>query len=117
MQYFTTSVVSFLAVLSLAAAGPGSIKVRNRGGNMATFTLDYDMNGQRESKSSGNFPLDVNKEIQIPNGATNITLKVEEYWSYPLKTTVFTKSFNSPVRKCYKIEGTTFSPLWKEVAC
>ncbi|KAK7590706.1 hypothetical protein V9T40_002319 [Parthenolecanium corni] len=117
MQYFTISFISFIAVLSLAAADPGFINVHNSGSYVATFNMDYDMNGQRESESSGNFPLDMEKEVQIPDGATNINLKVEEYWSHHSKTTVFTKSFNSPVCKCYKIEGTTFSPLWKEVAC
>ncbi|KAK7602824.1 hypothetical protein V9T40_006798 [Parthenolecanium corni] len=117
MQYFTISIVSFLAVLSLAAAGPGSILVRNGGGYVAIFNVDYDLNGQRKSEDSGQFSLGVNKEIQIPNGATNIYLKVEEYWFFASRTTVFTKSFDSPVHKCYKIWGTTLSPLWEEEAC
>ncbi|KAK7605188.1 hypothetical protein V9T40_007046 [Parthenolecanium corni] len=88
-----------VAFAAYAAAAPGSIKVRNTGGYTAVFRVEFDHGGKKESRSSGDFTLGVNKAITIPDGAKNIFVKVEEYWIGRQKTTVFTKSYSSAVTK------------------
>ena len=117
MQSLQIVAILLVAFAAYAAAGPGSILVRNSGGYVAVFNADYDMNGQRHSKSSGKFSLGVNRDIQIPDGATNVYLKVEEYWFPGQKTTIFTRSYPYPVTKCFKIWGTTLNPKWAEENC
>jgi len=94
----------------------GSILVRNEGGDVARFSVSYTLNGQSFTKDSGNFTLGVNASIAIPAGATDIHVKVEEMWGYGWST-IFTKNFDAPGTKCYKIYGTTLDPKWEETAC
>ncbi len=104
-------------VRHLEAEKGGSIHVRNNGGYVARFSISYVLEGQGFSKDSGNFTLGVNKEIDIPAGATDIHLKVEEAWFIASWSTIFAKTFAEPVTKCYEIHGTTLRPGWKEVPC
>jgi hypothetical protein len=94
----------------------GSILVRNEGGYVARFSVSYDLNGQEFTKDSGNFTLGVNASIEIPAGATNIRLKVEEMWGFGWST-IFNKTFPEPVTACYKIYGTTLDPKHSEISC
>ncbi|QNP68858.1 hypothetical protein IAG44_04915 [Streptomyces roseirectus] len=100
-----------------ARAESGSFLVRNDGGYVATFDVAYDLDGRRTTEKSGNFTLGVTKELEVPAGATNIDLKVEEYWLPALKTTIFTKHFESPVTECYSIWGTTLAPAYRQISC
>lgn len=59
----------------------------------------------------------MNKEVALPDGATNISLKVEEYWFVGSPATIFTEHFDSPVTKCYSIYGTTLNPRYDEISC
>lgn len=101
----------------LEASVAGSITIRNTGGYVAKFSITYDYQGKEVTKSSGKFSAGVNKTLEIPEGATNIYLKVEEYWFISSTTTIFTKKFPAPVTKCYKIWGTTLNPKWEETDC
>ncbi|MFM9615698.1 hypothetical protein [Streptomyces niveiscabiei] len=116
------SLTAALAVMSGAFATPaqaasGSLSVRNYGGYVARFTVAYDLHGTRQSEDSGDFTLGVNKQVAVPDGATNIDLKVEEYWLPGLLTTIFTKHFNTPETRCYRIHGTTLAPGYEETSC
>ena len=95
----------------------GSFSVLNNGGYVAKFTLSYNLNGQQKYEDSGDFTLGFTKEIRIPDGATNVVASVQEYWFYNALTTIFTESFDGPVRKCYKIWGTTLSPQYGSIDC
>ncbi|KAK7603307.1 hypothetical protein V9T40_003306 [Parthenolecanium corni] len=117
MQSFKIVAVLLVAFAASAAATTGSISVYNNGGYVAIFNVDYDLNGMRKTESSGKFTLGVTKEISIPEGATNVYLKVEEYWFIGSLTTIFTKTFDGPVHECYKIWGTTLSPSYAEQNC
>lgn len=94
----------------------GSITVRNSGGYVARFSVSYKLNGHEFTKDSGNFTVGVNKSIMIPQGATDIFLKVEEMWGFGWST-IFTKSYPGPVTKCFKVYGTTLNPKWEEIDC
>lgn len=111
-----TIALVFLAIISSTLAASGFIMVRNEGGYVALLSVDYDLNGQRKS-DSGQFTAGVNKEVKIPEGARNIFVKVEEYWFISAKSTIFTKSYNEPVSKCFKIWGTTLAPHYGEISC
>lgn len=117
MQSLKIVAILLVAFAAYAAAAPGSIKVRNTGGYTAIFHVDYDYGGKRQSQSSGDFTLGVNKAISIPDGARNIFVKVEEYWIGRQKTTIFTKSYSGTENKCFKIWGTTLGPKYSEENC
>ncbi|KAK7603308.1 hypothetical protein V9T40_003307 [Parthenolecanium corni] len=117
MQSFKIVAVLLVAFAASAAAGTGSLSVYNSGSYVATFDVEYYLNRERKSESSGKFSLGVTKEISIPEGATNVYLKVQEYWFIGSLTTIFTKSFDGPVHKCYKIWGTTLNPSHAEQNC
>jgi hypothetical protein len=105
------------AVLAhMEAEKGGSFHVRNGGGYVAKFSVTYKLHGQDFSKDSGTFTLGVNKAVDLPAGATDIHLKVEENWAFGWST-IFTKVFSEPAVKCYEIHGTTLNPKWKEVSC
>lgn len=101
----------------LEADTGGSILVRNDGGYVARFSVSYTLDGQRFTKESGDFTLGVNKEVEIPAGATDVALKVEEAWFIASWSTIFAENFDGPVSKCYKIWGTTLDPAWEEIEC
>lgn len=104
-------------VKHLEAPVAGSIKVRNEGGYVARFSVEYTFDNRSVTKHSGDFTLGVNKDLTIPEGATNIYLKVEEYWFIGATSTIFTEKFDTPVTKCYKIWGTTLDPHYAEIPC
>jgi hypothetical protein len=103
------------ALNAFANATPaGSIIVRNEGGYVARFKVQFVIEGKTITSDSGNFTAGVNKSVDIPSGATSIYLKVEEAWFINSWSTIFTKNFDSPVEKSYTISGTTLNPSWKE---
>lgn len=101
----------------LQAGTAATILVRNNGGYVARFSVSYDFKSKSFSKDSGDFTAGVNKSIEIPAGATNINLKVEEAWFINSWSTIFTKHFAAPAQHCYEITGTTLNPGWKEISC
>jgi len=100
-----------------AEAASGAVPVRNEGGYVATFSVRYDLRGERRTESSGDFTVGASKQVALPGGATNIDLKVEEYWFPGSLTTIFTKHFATPVTQCLRIYGTTFNPGCQEIGC
>lgn len=103
-------------VAHMDAEQGGSILVRCEGGYVARFTLSYTFNGEEFSKHSGDISIGVNKSESIPEGATNIYLKVEEMWGFGWST-IFTKNYSAPVTECFKVYGTTLSPKYAQISC
>ena len=93
----------------------GFITIRNSGGYVAKFTVEYTEGGHRVTKDSGKFTVGTNESVPIPEGATDIFLKVEEYVFFGSTSTVFTERFSGPVKKYYKIWGTTIAPNHCEI--
>ncbi|MDR8391289.1 hypothetical protein NC796_09085 [Aliifodinibius sp. S!AR15-10] len=100
----------------LDAEPGGSILIRCEGGYVARFTVSYKYKGKEISKHSGDISIGVNKSISIPEGVSDIHLKVEEMWGFGWST-IFTKNFDSPVTKCYKVYGTTLNPKYSKIDC
>jgi len=91
----------------LEAGVAGSITVRNEGGYVAKFSISYVFQGKELTKESDKFTAGVNKTLEIPEGASKIYLKTEEYWFIGQTTTIFTQKLDTPATKSYKIWGTT----------
>jgi hypothetical protein len=101
----------------LEATSCGSITVRNSNGWFtAKLTISYTFEGHTYSRDVKNITIGVNKTIDIPCGATDISAKCEEMWGFGWST-IFNLHFDTPVTKCYEIWGTTLSPHYKEVKC
>lgn len=107
-------VISVLAFALTAADDGGFVKIHNRGLYVAIFSVSYDLNGKPVSKSSGPFWMFHHRTIEIPEGATNIRVKAEEYWFFKLKATIFEEQYDKPGSHCYKVYGVTFAPTWKK---
>lgn len=112
-------IVAILLVVSTAyaEAKSDSIVVRNAGNYVAVFTVNYNLNEELKFESSGDFRSGTNKKIEIPEAATNIYVKAQEYWFIGSKTIIFTRSYPGPVQKCFKIGGTTPNPSYAEENC
>lgn len=95
----------------------GFIQVKNTGGFVAKFDVSYTLNNKEVSSSSGNFTAGTSKSIIIPDGATNISLKIKEEYFISSWSTVLTATFPSPVNKCYEVYGTTLDAHAKEIQC
>ncbi|KAK7605190.1 hypothetical protein V9T40_007048 [Parthenolecanium corni] len=117
MQSFKIAAILLVAFAAYASAKDGYVSVNNNGGYVAAGQVQYDYNGSRQSESFGDFSLGVTKSIRIPDGATNIYVKVEEYWFINSLSTIFTESFATPPEKCYKIWGTTLNPKYSTINC
>lgn len=95
----------------------GSITVKNTNGwYSAKLTVSYTFEGQGFSKEVKDITIGVNKSIDIPCGATDISAKCEEWWGFGWST-IFNLHYAQPVTKCYEIWGTTLKPEYKEVPC
>lgn len=100
---------------ALAGESSGSIVIRNEGGYVAKFRVDYLLNGERLEAESGSFTLGVSTDIQIPAGASDINLCVKEAIFINTWSTIFTENFAEPGHYEYEISGTTLNPSWKKI--
>ena len=101
--------------LSAAANGDsGYISVYSTGAYVAKFTLDYTFNGTRMSQESDSITAGVTKTLDIPAGATDITLHVKDAVFFGAWSPIFSKHFDTPVCKKYHIWGTTLDTDWEE---
>lgn len=98
------------------AAG-GSILVKNDGGFVAHFSVEYKEGGKSITCNSGDFTLGTSRAIRIPPGATDIFVKLQEEWFINSWSTVCTFSFDNPVSKCYELSGTTLNANCHEIPC
>ena len=109
---------SYINVLILCGsystvAMSGSITVRNMGGYVAKFYVEFTVNGQRYTRHSGVFSLGVNKAIELPAGSTDIVVKAEEMWGFGWST-IFVKNYAYVVTKSFELGGTTLDPSYNE---
>ena len=93
----------------------GSIIMRNDGGYVACFYVKYTKaDGTHETKSSGEFTLGVNREIDLPPGSTDIVVKAEENTGFKWST-IFVKEYSEPVYRYFQLKGTTLDPYYRIV--
>ncbi|XP_044020577.1 uncharacterized protein LOC122860715 [Aphidius gifuensis] len=116
MQHLIKIFVLF-CVIATALARSGSITVKNGGGYVALFSVEYTKDGKRQSAESGDFTAGVSKTIQIPDGARDVFVKAEVYWFIASRAVIFTKHYDGPEQKCFKVWGTTLNTAWDERNC
>jgi len=85
---------------------PGSISAKNGGGFIINFSVTYELNGAWKTEESGNFTLGRTLNIQIPEDAKNIKLKVNLV-SFSTSV-IFEEKFDKATLKCFKVWGTIF---------
>ena len=100
---------------SAANSSSGWISIENEGGYVAKFDVSYMQNGKRITEESGDFTAGVTKVIDIPSDATDIVLHAWDAWFIKSWTEIFSKHFDGPVRKKYKVTGTTLHPDYEEL--
>ena len=99
---------------------PGSIVVTNKGVFTARFSVSWQQASQAVTKQSGSLLALAAGNIDIPVGATNVLIKVDIMTApWPAETwrTVATYDCDTPVKRCYEVSGTTWSPVIKEIDC
>ena len=114
MNYVPAPANDGVACLFAGANDSGYISVYSTGVYVAKFTLDYTFNGVRMSQESDSITAGVTKTLDIPAGATDITLHVKDAVFFGAWSTIFSQHFDTPVCKKYHIWGTTLDTGWEE---
>jgi hypothetical protein len=94
---------------------PGSISVKNSGGFVASFSIQYKQGGEIRNEESGEFSLWVRKVLPLPADATEIVLTVQIAIFIKTWSVVATRRFDKPVTKSFELAGTTSNPVCKEM--
>ena len=83
--------------------------VKNSGGFVARFEVDYDRNDIRLHTHSGNFTAGTQKCIGVPEDASNMMVSIQEEYFIASWSTVCQKSFDTPVNIDATVKGTTLN--------
>ena len=108
--------MSLRAGNSASDASVGVISISNSGGYVAKFTLSYSLDGKRYSKESDNFTSGITKSMEIPAGATNVVVTAMAAWFIASWNEIFSKKFDGPVVKKYRVSGTTLNTSYEEIS-
>ncbi|GHO87410.1 thiol-activated cytolysin C-terminal domain-containing protein [Dictyobacter formicarum] len=100
----------------VSQAAPGVITVHNQGGYIARCTIEYDLNGQHQTQSSGNFTSPGTISVPLPIGAANVHVKCEEETGLvgELWKTILDQRYASTVTRSFTLTGTTLNPSFSE---
>ena len=100
---------------NVADSSSGWISIENEAGYVSKFDVTYTLSGNRVTKESGKFTAGTTKVVDIPAGATDIVLHAWDEWFICSWTEIFSKHFDAPVCKKYKVTGTTLNPHYEEL--
>ncbi|KEI00847.1 hypothetical protein IRP63_04515 [Clostridium botulinum] len=92
------------------------VKIKNSGWYVAQFYLSYYFQGQQVRKDSGLFYIAQTHQLDIPQGASNIHLKVIAR-SFGNFVTVYNSNIPSTSSSCFIMSGTILNPSIKQVTC
>lgn len=96
---------------------PGLVIVKNDGGFLARFAVDWRQSGRADRGESGSFPVVAAKSIGLPAGASDITLTIEIMtFPPPFETwkVVSVHAYISAPRVSFRLSGTTIDPVVEE---
>ena len=93
----------------------GKITIKNEGGYVAKYTVTYTYNGEQVTKESGSFTAGFSRSIDIPAGAYDISLHAYDAWFFNSWNVIFSKHFNEPETRKYKVTGTTLNTSYEEL--
>jgi hypothetical protein len=97
---------------------PGLVMVKNDGGFIARFAVDWRLSGRPDRSESGNFPVAAAKSIGLPAGATDITLTIEIMtFPPPFETwkVMAVHSYRAAPRVSFHLSGTTIQTVIEEI--
>ncbi|WP_135507015.1 thiol-activated cytolysin C-terminal domain-containing protein [Roseovarius aestuariivivens] len=103
------AVAAALAIPTASHAADSRVCVKNEGGFVARFEVDYTENGKKIHNHSGDFTAGVQKCIRAPEDATNVFVSVQEAWFINSWSTVCEKGFNAPQDVNVTVSGTTLN--------
>lgn len=95
-----------------STSNAGSVIIRNTGAYVAKFAVDFDLNGTRCHRTSGDFTAGVNKEIDIPADATNIKVQAYAAVFFGSWSSIFAETYSKPDCRSYHVSGTTLKTKW-----
>ena len=93
----------------------GSITVKNSGGFVATFSVQYQQSGNKKTAESGDFTYGVTKNVQLPSNATDILVTIKIAVFIKTWSVIGTYKYDSPVTKLFEVSGTTLDAEIKEI--
>ncbi|KOA77859.1 hypothetical protein ADU85_03485 [Clostridium botulinum] len=96
---------------------PSYVQVVNNGAFFASFDVTYQLEGEVYTNSSYEFGAGVTKRINIPSGATTLTVRIQIAQFIGVWSDVLTKIYPTSGEYCFQVNGTTFAPSCKEVNC
>ncbi|CAF1274895.1 unnamed protein product [Rotaria magnacalcarata] len=130
------SYLLILVILTTICSTEGWIRIRNKGGYVARFFVDYHVPNTETTStsdlrlpirlfeqtiSSGNYPIGQTKIIGLPRNALSTRIRVERFIFYPFFGWYWKEIFRQEIRPqdrvCYDIWGTTIHPAWSSVNC
>jgi hypothetical protein len=111
--------------------------VRNKGGYVARFFIDYyeytlppnnfisgisvPVRLFKQTLSTDNYPIDQIRVIDVPRKALVARVRVERFIFYPFFgwhwEEIFRQEMNPQAKLCFDIWGTTAQPHWTSVNC
>lgn len=129
----------FFSILNLDQCLPilaeAWIRVRNKGGYVARFYIDYHVPNSPQivsgfsipvklfesTLSSGSYPVGQTRVIGVPRTALTARVRVERFIFYPFFgwywKEIFRQEFKPQDRLCFDVWGTTIQPYWSSINC
>ncbi|CAF0786029.1 unnamed protein product [Rotaria sordida] len=131
------SYLLILILLIIIYSTDAWIRVRNKGGYIARFYVDYHLPNLptqifvsgfqmpiklfEQTLSSGNYPVGKTRVIGVPRNALTARVRVERFIFYPFFGWYWKEIFRQEVgpqdKVCYDIWGTTVHPFWTSITC
>ncbi|WP_231148423.1 hypothetical protein [Clostridium botulinum] len=94
----------------------GYIRVKNKGLYIAVAEVRFYVNDKLKIYRSSKLVKGKGAEVDIPKKALQITLDTY-YYSGTKYIPICTKFFDDPIKVCYELIGTAFSPQCNQVVC
>lgn len=95
-----------------------TLQVHNTDGwYSARYDIYYVIAGHEFQIDVRDITIGITKSSFVPGSATDVRLKVSEWWGFGWRT-IFTETWPQlDASHCYEIWGTTLNTKWKEVGC
>ena len=97
--------------------GYSYIRIVNRGGYIADFSLYYIIGKKMYSQTSPRLELTQSAKLYIPYNAIDIYLKVKAAIFIDTWSEFYSKTFAKPVTECYQLTGTFVTPNCSRITC
>lgn len=103
--------IVIMLVFVLTDADSGFVKIKNHGLYVAKVRLWYTTSdGKQVYKVTDPFWLWDKRTLEIPDGATDISVEAVEFWFIGMERNIFKTTLPKPDNYCYKLHGFTFAP-------